>query len=308
MASASTEMAPAPALVGFVGLGNMGWPMARSLRRAGVPLVVHDAAVDVARRFRTEHGGTVAAAPADFAGCDVVVTMLPDDSIVREVVLDWEGGIASRLARGAVVLDMSSSSPTGIRALAEGAAAFGVEVVDAPVSGGVTRAETGELSLMVGGEDANVEKVASLLDVLGARTFRTGALGSGDAVKALNNFLAAAGYAAAAEAMRIGERLGVDPATLFDVVNTSTGRSFVTDVVISGNVITGAYSTGFQLALLAKDVGIAAGLAEDLGMDTPVLSLVDERWRQAAADAPAGADHSAAHLQWWSRPAAQASA
>jgi 3-hydroxyisobutyrate dehydrogenase len=295
--------------VGFIGLGNMGRPMARNLRQAGFDLVVHDADPDVLSAFVAEHGGTAATGPADFGDREVVVTMLPNDRIVRTVVLDWEGGLGPHLADGAVLVDMSSSSPAGVRAVAEGLAPFGVAVVDAPVSGGVPRAESGELSLMVGGDDDAVARATPVLDVLGGRTFRTGGLGTGDTVKALNNFLAAAGYAAATEALHIGERLGVDPATLFEIVNTSTGRSFVTEIVVGGNVVTGAYATGFQLALLAKDVGIAAGLAEEAGIDAPALALTNERWQAAAAGAAPGADHSSAHLQWWPEAApAEASA
>ena len=285
--------------VGFIGLGNMGWPMARNLRQAGFDVVVYDVDADLAARFVGEFGGAAAGAPADFAGCDVVVTMLPNDGIVREVVLGWDGGLATHMKPGSVLLDMSSSSPTGIQAIAEAIAETGVEIVDSPVSGGVARAETGELSLMVGGDDTTVAKVQPVLDALGAKTFRTGGLGSGDAVKALNNFMAAAAYVAAAEALEISKRFGVDAATLFEVVNTSTGRSFVSEVVIAGNVITEAYGTGFQLALLAKDVGIAAGLAESVGLEAPSLELVNRRWQQAASSAAPGTDHSAAHLEWW---------
>lgn len=286
-------------LVGFVGLGKMGWPMARNLHQASVELVVYDVDRGVTLRFVDEFGGRAASAPSDFADCDAVITMLPNDRLVREVALDWEGGIAAQLRPGSVLLDMSSSSPIGIQGIAESLDGTGVEVVDAPVSGGVARAESGELSLIVGGEDATVTKIQPLLDVLGARTFRTGALGSGDAVKALNNFMAAAAYTAAAEALQIGERFGIDPATLFEVVNASTGRSFVSEAVIAGNVVNGAYATGFQLALLAKDVGIAAGLAQSLEFEAPSLELVNRRWQEAAGSAAPGTDHSATHLQWW---------
>ena len=286
--------------VGFVGLGNMGWPMARNLRAAGFDLVVRDADPALADRFVAEHGGSAAAAAADFAACAVVVTMLPNDAIVAEVLLEWDGGLARALAPGAVVVDMSSSSPTGAKAVAAALDGTGVAVVDAPVSGGVPRAETGELSLMIGGDDeAAIERATPILEVLGGRLFRTGGLGSGDAVKALNNYLAAAAYAAAAEALVIAQQFGLDPATLFEIVNTSTGRSFVTEIVVGENVVTGRYATGFQLALLAKDVGIAAGLAQDVGVDAPTLKLVADRWAQATATAPRGADHSAAHQQWW---------
>jgi 3-hydroxyisobutyrate dehydrogenase len=288
------------ARVGFVGLGNMGWPMARNLAEAGFALTVGDADPDLRERFVSEHGGEAAASPADFAACDVVVTMLPNDKIVRDVVLEWEGGIAENLPDGAVVLDMSSSGPTATRSLGEALAPTGVGLVDAPVSGGVPRAETGTLSLMVGGDDeAAIAKAMPVLEVLGEKIFRTGGLGSGHALKALNNFLAAASYAAATEALQVGEEFGLDPEVMFEVINTSTGRSFVSEIVIGENVVTGAYATGFALALLAKDVGIAADLAETQGADAPVLSLVAERWAAAAESAPAGADHSETHRQWW---------
>ena len=292
-----TSDAAAP--IGFVGLGNMGRPMARNLREAGFELVVFDAARETMDSFVAEFGGTAASRPADFAPCDVVITMLPNDGVVRQAVLEWDGGIASELQPGAVVVDMSSSSPTGIHAVADGAARFGVRVVDSPVSGGVARARTGELTLMVGGADADVQNAMPALEVLGSRVFRTGGLGSGDAVKALNNYMAAANYVAAAEALRVGERFGIDPATLFEIVNTGTGRSFVSEVV-AANVVTGDYDTGFHLALLAKDVGIAAGLADDLELsdESPMLDLVNRRWQQAAAAAEPGADHSEAHRHW----------
>jgi 3-hydroxyisobutyrate dehydrogenase len=295
--SAATE---GRARVGLVGLGNMGWPMAHNLAEAGFPLTVGDADPALRERFASEHGCEAAASPADFAACEVVVTMLPNDKIVADVVLEWEGGLAENLPAGAVILDMSSSGPTATRALGEALAPLGVGLVDAPVSGGVPRAETGTLSLMVGGNDeAAIEKAMPVLEVLGEKIFRTGGLGTGHALKALNNFLAAASYAAATEALLVGEEFGLDPEVMFEVINTSTGRSFVSEIVIGENVVTGDYATGFALALLAKDVGIAAALAETQGADAPVLSLVAERWAAAADSAPAGADHSETHRQWW---------
>jgi len=286
--------------VGFVGLGNMGWPMAHLLAEAGLALTVGDADEALRTRFAAEHGCAAAGAPGDFATCEVLVTMLPNDTIVREVLLAWEGGVAARLPEGAVVLDMSSSNPNSTRALGDELGAHGLMLVDAPVSGGVARAQTGTLSLMVGGDDAAaIERVGPVLEVLGERVFRTGPLGSGHALKALNNYLAAAAYASATEALLIGRSFGLDPKAMFDVINTSTGRSFVTEVVIAEHVVTGAYATGFALALLAKDVAIAADLAETLELDTPVLELVSGRWAAAAAAASRAADHSEAHRQWW---------
>jgi 3-hydroxyisobutyrate dehydrogenase len=284
------------ASVGFVGLGNMGWPMASNLVAAGHDVVVHDADRARAEAFAAKQGGRVASGAGDFASVDALITMLPDDRVVASALLD--DGVAAALRQGAVVIDMSSSNPIGTQRLGEQLPA-GIGLVDAPVSGGVPRAQDGSLSIMVGGADAAVEQAMPLLQVLGERIFRTGELGSGHAMKALNNYLAAAAYSAATEALAIGRRFGLDPETMFDIVNTSTGRSFSSEVVLRGNVVTGEYATGFALGLLAKDVGIAADLAEALQVDTPALELVSRRWAEAAAALGPGADHSEAHKQWW---------
>ncbi|HEY6496732.1 MAG TPA: NAD(P)-dependent oxidoreductase [Trebonia sp.] len=287
------------ATVGFVGVGTMGRLMAANLAAAGVPLVVRDSDPAAQQRFIDANGGAPGDAPGDFAAASVVVTMLPDGKAVREAVLGWRGGIASALAGGAVVLDMSSSEPTGTQQLAADLAPAGIRVIDAPVSGGIARAETGTLSLMVGGTDEDAFAVVKpVLEVLGERIFRTGPIGSGHAMKALNNFLGATAYSAAAEALAVGKEFGLDPAVMLDVINTSTGRSFNSEVVFKNDVITGRYGTGFALGLLAKDVGIAAGLAESVGVDAPALDLVRRRWAEAAAALGFAADHSEAHKHW----------
>ena len=285
--------------VGFIGVGNMGRRMAANLAAAGFPLVIRDSDLAAQQRFIDAHGGTPASEPADFGDASVVVTMLPDGNAVREAVLGWQGGVAAALSPGAVILDMSSADPVGTQKLGADLAPLGIHVVDAPVSGGITRAEAGTLSLMVGGHDeAAFELARPVLEVLGERIFRTGPLGSGHAMKALNNFLGAAAYTAAAEALAIGKEFGLDPAVMLDVINTSTGRSFNSEVVFKNEVITGRYGTGFALGLLAKDVGIAAGLAESVGVPAPALELVRRRWAEAAAELGFAADHSAAHKQW----------
>ena len=138
--------------IGFVGLGKMGWPMASNLAAAGYELTVRDIDASVQDRFVAAHGGVAAVTPGDLAGVQVVITMLPDDGVVRDALLDWDGGIAAVLAPGSLVIDMSSSNPRGTRALAETLGQRGIGLIDAPVSGGVPRAETGELSIMIGGD------------------------------------------------------------------------------------------------------------------------------------------------------------
>jgi 3-hydroxyisobutyrate dehydrogenase len=287
-------------LVGFVGLGNMGWPMARNLIHAGMGVVVYD--LDGARtaRFVEEFGGRAAGSPADFADASIVVTMLPDGRAVAAATCDWEGGIAAALAPGAIVVDMSSSNPLDTRALAPRLAEHGVSLVDAPVSGGIRGADAATLTIMIGGDEpAAIERVEVVLAALGKRLVRTGPLGSGHAMKALNNFCGAAAYATAAEALAIGQSYGLTGEVMLDVINSSTGRSFNSDTVFKDEVVTGRYASNFALALLAKDVSIAASLAQASGLETPVCELVSERWRAAADALPPGADHSEAHKAWW---------
>jgi len=286
--------------VGFVGLGNMGWPMAANLHSAGFSLVVRDADAARQARFAAEHPDALTAdSPAAFAVADLVVTMLPNGGIVREALLGW--GIAAVLRSGALVLEMSSSDPSDTLRLADGLAPDGIRVVDAPVSGGVPRAVTGELSLMVGGADADVDRAQPVLRVLGdpARQFRTGALGTGHAMKALNNVIGAATYCATAEALVVGQRFGLDPQTMIAIINASTGRSFVSELVFGPEVLTGRYGTGFALALMAKDVHIARSVADAAEADAPAIALADERWAKAVGHLGPTADHSGAHLAWW---------
>ena len=286
--------------IGFVGLGNMGWPMAANLHAAGFSLVVRDADAARQARFAAEHPDALTAdSPAAFAVADIVVTMLPNGGVVRDAVLGW--GIATVLRRGALLVEMSSSDPSDTLALAADLADDGIAVVDAPVSGGVPRAVSGELSLMVGGEDADVDRAQPLLRVLGdpARQFRTGRLGTGHAMKALNNVIGAATYCATAEALMIGRRFGLDPETMVAVINSSTGRSFVSELVFAPEVLTGRYGTGFALGLMAKDVHIARSVAAAAQTDAPAVALADERWASALGRLGPAVDHSTAHQAWW---------
>ena len=286
--------------VGFVGLGMMGWPMASNLAAAGYSLTVRDVDVTRQERFTREHGGVAAAAPPDFDGVGTVITMLPDDGVVRDAVLNWDGGIAVALAPGALVIDMSSSNPRGTRALGEALAQRGIGLLDAPVSGGAPGAQSGTLSIMIGGDDdALVERATPILGTLGKALFRTGPLGSGHAMKALNNFIAAAAYTATAEALAIGLRYGLEPETMIDIINASSGHSMVSELVFKKQVVTGQYAAGFTLGLLAKDVAIAGDLASTSGVDAPACHLVGDRYADALAALGAQSDHSAAHKRWW---------
>jgi 3-hydroxyisobutyrate dehydrogenase len=231
---------------------------------------------------------------------EFVITMLPDGFAVREVLVEADGGgLVQHLRAGSVAIDMSSSDPVATRKLGPVIAERAVTLIDAPVSGAVPRAKTATLAIMIGGDDkAAIARAKPLLSCMGDRLFETGALGSGHAMKALNNFIAAAGYAAVAEALLIGKRFGLDQGTIVDILNASTGRNFITEFVMKEHVLTGKYATGFALGLLAKDVRIAADLGAAVNLDAPLARLVSERWAGARDRLGATRDNSAAILDW----------
>jgi 3-hydroxyisobutyrate dehydrogenase len=224
--------------------------------------------------------------------------MLPNGLIVRDVYLG-AGGLASALRRGTVAVDMSSSDPAGTRALGAELARFGITLVDAPVSGAVPRATNGTLAIMIGSDDAAArERVKPVLAAMGNRLFETGALGTGHAMKALNNFVAAAGYSAVAEALLAGKRFGLDATRMIEVLNASTGRNFNTEIVMQEHVVNGRFATGFSLDLLAKDVHIAADLMRAVALDAPLAQLIDQRYQVARTRLGNGRDNSEAILAW----------
>ena len=289
--------------VGFVGIGRMGWPMARNIVAAGFPTVVYDTDPGRARRFAAECGGRAAESlEALGRAADVVVTMLPTGRDVRDVLLGGErgsSGVAGGLRQGAVVVDMSSSDPLGTRELGAALRERGIALIDAPVSGLVAKAETGSLTIMIGADDdAALARAEPVLRVLGERLVRVGALGCGHAMKALNNAVAATAFTITAEALIVGKRFGLDPAVMVDVMSTSTGRNFHTDVSFPAHVLTRKFATGFALGLLAKDVGIAADLGAALGATAPVMDLVNRLAAEGRDEVGADADNTAIVRRW----------
>ena len=208
--------------VGFVGIGNMGWPMAANLVKAGFTVAVADAVPGRAAAFAREIGGNAASdAAAAAAGADAVVTILPTSRQVADVVAQLKGA----LSPGAVVVEMSSGIPSVTRTLAAELATLDVAMVDCPVSGGVPRAKTGELAIMAGGEAAHLDRIDPLLMAMGNSVHRCGGIGAGQAMKALNNLVSAGGFLIGIEALLIGQKFGLDPALMVDVLNASTGMN-----------------------------------------------------------------------------------
>ena len=290
------------ARIAFVGLGNMGWPMAANLVGAGRAVTGIDVDRDRAAAWAATHDGP--STPASFAtdvaavadAVDVIVTMLPTGSEVSDVLLAASAGARP----DTLAIDMSSADPVGTRALGAELAAAGMRLVDAPVSGGVPRATAGTLAIMVGGDAGAVAEARPVLETMGDRVFEVGELGNGHAMKCLNNFVAGSAFAACSEALAVGSRFGLDPNVMFDVMNESTARCFNTELVMKQQVVSGAYASGFALGLLAKDVGIADALADAMGVDVPLADLVTSRLAAARDAVGATADHTRAHEYWTS--------
>lgn len=278
-------------VVGFVGLGRMGAPMAQRLHAGGCELVVLDASADAVTRFLAGGGeARVAASGRALAeACDFVITMLPSSAVVAEV-LEGEEGVLAGLRPGALLIEMSSGAPAATQDLAAQVVAAGAQMIDAPVSGGVARARTGELAIMVGGPPEAIARAEPLLKLMGTSLLPTGPVGSAHAMKALNNLVSAAGFVASVEALLIGKRFGLDPAVMVDVLNASTGVNNSTQKKLKQFVLSRSFDSGFSLDLMVKDLGIALGLARDGHVAAPLAALTRHLWGEALAMG-AGADH-----------------
>jgi len=280
--------------VGFIGLGNMGRPMAANLAKAGQDLIVYDLNRKVVDAFVAEFGASPANGLESVArNADIVITIVPTGRDVRRIVMgqDGEAGLAEHMEKGKLLLDMSSSDPTGTVALAKELAERGIAMVDAPVSGGVRRAIDGSLAIMVGGGKAEVERCRALLDIMGGQIFDCGPVGSGHAMKALNNMLSAIGLAAAGEALIIGKQFGLDPAVMVDTINRSTGRNNATEVKCHQFVLSGAYNAGFTNGLMLKDLTTAQDLARATGVSAPFTALIREVYAAALTQYGPASDH-----------------
>ena len=263
--------------VGFIGLGLMGSLMSANVAKAGHSV----------RSYDINGKGTCSTARNAAAGAEILITMVPDGKAVRKAVMAALPG----LARGAIVIDMSSSDPGTTRKLGALLRQKGIHMLDSPVSGAKAKAADGTLALMVGGDAKLLEKARPVLAAMGTEIFHTGGLGSGHATKALNNYLGAAGTAAGMEALIVGEKFGLDPKTLIAVINASTGRNSTTERKIPQQVFTKAFASGFAHALMTKDVDIARNIARGVGIKAPYLENTARLWKTSLSRLPAGADH-----------------
>jgi 3-hydroxyisobutyrate dehydrogenase len=286
--------------VGFVGLGNMGMPMARHLAAAGYEVICFDASAAVMRAIAESAELTAAAGLSDAGdGTRAVILMLPDSDVVEHVLLA-EGLLAS-LTPDTMVIDMSSSDPARTRVLANTAAERGVTLIDAPVSGGVSGALARSLTIMVGGPEQAFTAVRPLLSAISPRVVRAGDVGAGHAVKALNNLMSAAHLIVSSEALIAGRRFGLDPAVMLDIINGSSGRSGSTQNKWPNYVLTERYDAGFSIQLMVKDMKLALEIEHATGTPAPVSEAAVAAWEAALGDLPPTADHTEI-ARWLNRP------
>lgn len=273
------------ATIAFIGLGNMGGPMAANLVRAGHPVRGFDV-IEAAQRTAVDNGVDVRASAAEVAeGADVVITMLPNGSLVRKVIQEI---LPVLEGRDVLFVDSSTVAVSESRDNAELVTSAGHRFIDAPVSGGTTGAEQGTLAFMVGGADADVAAAAALLDVMGRVTTHCGDVGAGEAAKLCNNMVLGVHQAVIAEALVLGQRLGLEAQTLHDVIAGSTGASWAltTNCPVPGVVDSAAsnrdFSGGFGTDLIVKDMQLARASAEETGTPTPLGDYAAEIYRQAS--------------------------
>ena len=285
-------------LVGFVGLGVMGIPMSSNLIKGGYDVLLYDAADGVAAAHAAKVGGTPVATAAELAKASIIVTMLPTSAIVRSVFVAEDGSLKIPFEPGTVIIDMSSSDPTETVETGRLLAAHGVHLVDAPVSGGQPRAVDATLTIMLGADDEDAaQRAIPVIETMSQGIYRTGKLGTGDAMKALNNFVAGAAFAATSEALIAGERAGLDRALMVEIINTSTGQTFSSLNVFGPHVVGEQWASGFALPLITKDLRIARDLTRSLGLTAPIVETATAQW-EVALDALGNVDHSRAYQAW----------
>ena len=297
-------MIPSETRVYFIGVGAMGSPMAACLVRAGFDVTVFDVSAQRRNDFVREHGGQAnERLTDDVADVDVVVMILPNSAVVQEVLFGTQG-IAPQLKPGCVVIDMTSGVPVQSIQFNQLLTKNQVIFFDAPVSGAVPRAVTGDLTIMVGGEDREVKPVMPILMAMGQVT-RTGPVGSGDAMKALNNLVSCGGYLIGIEALLIGTRFGLDAEKMLEVLNSSTGMNNSTQKKFGQYVLSRKFNSGFPIHMMLKDLNNATDLGHQLGVTTPFSQLCRDLWASASTMLGPNVDHTA--VAWMSEAMAGSS-
>ena len=286
--------------IGFIGLGNMGFPMAQNLAKEKQHnIYVFDLNIETLKKNLWPENVVPTNDLSELAAnSDTVITCLPDISIVQEVYYGNKG-ILSNLKEGTLAIDMSSSDPHLTIELGNTLTKMGVDLIDAPVSGGVKKAISGELAILVGGDKPNVEKAMPTLTLMGGKIIHTWSLGSGKACKCLNNLCSATGLLVVAEALSLAEKFGVMPDTFIDVLNYSSGKNNSTENKFHQFILSEKFNSGFRMDLMNKDILTALNLANSLKVDFSLSKTSIDKWKRAENELELGCDHT--EIAGWQR-------
>ena len=283
--------------LGLIGLGALGSRIATRLLRTGFSLEIYDIADVAVRMFNMDVGGIITGSPKMMAqACDVIITVLPSAAEVREVAFGWEG-LARGFAKGGVLIDMGCSDPMATSRLAEELASRGIDMVDAPALGTAEDAKTGKLTFVIGGPEAAVERCRPIFEALGERTLRAGVAGSGQAAAALADFLRGVEMLAATEALRIGQRFGLEAGMLLDIGEGLSAIGPLVGGILRRQVLTRQFDSGLALGHLLKSLETASNAAQACGVQAPLLTACRDAWAAAETRLGSGADQSAL-IRW----------
>ena len=287
--------------IAFIGLGNMGGPMAINLHKAGHTVKAFDLSKDACAKVAAEGVSIAASAEDAVQGAEAVVSMLPASQHVEGLFLGRDGaaGLLQRIAKGALIIDSSTIAAATSQKVAKAAQAAGIAFIDAPVSGGTGGAIAGTLTFMVGGSDADLERARPLLEKMGANIFHAGAVGAGQTAKICNNMLLGASMVATCEAFKLAERLGLDLQTFYDISSKASGQcwSMTSYCPVPGvgpeTPADHGYQGGFATALMLKDLKLAMAAAQDAGAPVPMGHRAEELYAAFDAAGNGGMDFSA---------------
>lgn len=268
--------------VGFIGVGQMGVHMSRNVQAAGLDVVIHDSSKAAAAPL-LESGVEWAESPKAVAeSCRIVVTCLPTPAIVEQVIYG-PGGLMSGWRKGDIYIDMSTNSPLTVRRIAEDARSMGVDVLDAPVSGGTRGAEQGTLTIMVGGDAAVLERARPVLEPMAQKIFHVGDIGCGNVAKLVNNVIGLACNSICAEGFVLGVKAGIDPQVLYDLLSISTANNWSLQQY-PHTVFKANFAPGFKVSLAYKDINLALALGQEYGVPLPVAEAVRDDLAAAIKD------------------------
>jgi 3-hydroxyisobutyrate dehydrogenase len=283
--------------LGLIGLGALGSRIATRLLRTGFSVEIYDIADVAVRMFNMDVGGIITGSPKMMAqACDTIITVLPSAAEVREVAFGWEG-LARGFTKGGVLIDMGSSDPIMTSKLAEELAGCGIDMIDAPAVGTAEDAKTGKLTLVVGGPEPAVERCRPIFEALGERILRVETAGSGQAAAALAAYLRGVEMLAATEALRIGQRFGLEAGTLLDIGEGLSAVGPLVGGILRRQVLTQQFDSGLALGHLLKGLETASSVAQACGVEAPLLAACRDAWAAAETRLGSGADQSAL-IRW----------